>query len=416
MGRRKLVVINSYEIAREALVTKGKDFAGRPPHYFGSIFGRDSTDIAFQTFSAGWKAQHKMVMSALRLTEHKANVDLYIENLCEIFRSFHETSFNPRDPVFTTVGGCLASMIFGEELKINESELQALIEALHIFATSLAAANLVDTFPIFKYIPIGIIKKAKRAGEYRDELFERKYQEHVATFQKDNIRSVIDAMLKDLRENCGNLLAKKHLISSASDIFMPGTETPSAVLIWILFYAVKYPDVQARLHNQLDDAIGKTSRLPELSDKPNLPYLEAFIAEVQRIVSETPLAVPHSTTRDTSLAGFFIPRDMTVFVNLWAIHHDPDNWEDPFCFRPERFLDDQGRLRVEGIMPFSAGTRSCPGEGFSRRAVFLFAARLLYRFKFVLPDSERLPDEEESDYGIVLNCKPFKVCALTRRN
>lgn len=213
MGRRKLVVINSYEIAREALVTKGKDFAGRPPHYFGSIFGRGSTDIAFQTFSAGWKAQHKMVMSALRLTEHKANVDLHIENLCEKFRSFHETPFNPRDPIFTSVGGCLASMIFGEELKINESELQALIEALHIFATSLAAANLVDTFPIFKYIPIGIIKKAKRAGEYRDELFERKYQEHVATFQKDNIRSVIDAMLKDLRENCGNLLAKKHLIS-----------------------------------------------------------------------------------------------------------------------------------------------------------------------------------------------------------
>ena len=204
--------------------------------------------------------------------------------------------------------------------------------------------------------------------------------------------------------------------SSASDIFMPGTETPSTVLIWILFYAAKYPDVQARLNRQLDDAIGDANRLPELSDKPNLPYLDAFIAEVQRIVSETPLAVPHSTTRDTSLAGYFIPRDMTVFVNLWAIHHDPDYWDGPFCFRPERFLDEQGRLRVEGIMPFSVGTRSCPGEGFSRKTVFLYAARLLYLFKFECPPDEILPDEEDSDYGIVLSCKPFKITATARRN
>ena len=106
--------------------------------------------------------------------------------------------------------------------------------------------------------------------------------------------------------------------SSASDIFFPGTEDPTSILNWFLLYVTKHPDLQAKIHRQLDDVIGNTRRLPELSDKPNLPYLEAFIAEVQRIVSETPLAVPHSTTRDTSLAGFFIPRDMTVFVNLWA--------------------------------------------------------------------------------------------------
>ena len=195
---------------------------------------------------------------------------------------------------------------------------------------------------------------------------------------------------------------------------MPGTETPSSVLIWILFYAVKYPDVQARLHRELDDVIGNANRLPELSDKPNLPYLEAFIAEVQRIVSETPLAVPHSTTRDTSLAGFFIPRDTTVFVNLWAIHHDPDCWKDPFCFRPERFLNEQGRVRVEGIMPFSAGIRSCPGEKFGRNAVFLYAARLLYSFKFECPNDKVLPHVEDSDYGIVLDCQPFEILALER--
>ena len=51
MGSKKAVVINSYEIAREALLTKAKDFAGRPPHFLGSIFGRNGSGIAFDTFS-----------------------------------------------------------------------------------------------------------------------------------------------------------------------------------------------------------------------------------------------------------------------------------------------------------------------------------------------------------------------------
>ena len=173
--------------------------------------------------------------------------------------------------------------------------------------------------------------------------------------------------------------------------------------------------MQDRLHHQLDDVIGSTNRLPEFSDKPNLPFLDAFITEVHRIVSETPLAVPHSTTCDTSLSGYKIPRDRTVIINLWAIHHDPDIWADPFSFRPERFMDEHGRLHVEGVMSFSAGKRMCPGQSFAKKAVFLYLARLLSRFRFECPQGTTLPKEEESVYGIVIESKPFQVRAIPRK-
>ena len=204
-----------------------------------------------------------------------------------------------------------------------------------------------------------------------------------------------------------------YLFGSASDFFFAGTDTPSTQITWALFYVIKYPDVQARLHRELDNVVG-AERLPELSDKPNLSYLDAFLNEMVRIVSETPLAIPHLTMRETSLAGFYIPQDMTVIVNLWAIHHDLEYWEDPFTFRPDRFLDKEGRLGVHGILPFSAGIRSCPGERFGKKAVFLFLSRLLHRFKFECPEGEELPAEEDSDLGILRNCKPFKIRAITR--
>ena len=213
MGNRKVIVINSYDIAREALVKKAEDFAGRPHHFFGSIFGRNSTDLAFQTYSKRWKTQHKIAVTALRLTEEKANVASHVEQLCVTILSYNGKPFCPSDLVFKSFGNCLSSLIFGQENKLDDREVDALIEALHIFANSLGAANLIDTFPIFKYIPFDIIKKAERAGLMRDEIFERKFGEHVSTFRKDNIRDLIDCMIKEFRENGGGLLTEKHLIS-----------------------------------------------------------------------------------------------------------------------------------------------------------------------------------------------------------
>lgn len=415
MGTRKVIVINSYELAREALITKSKDFAGRPCHYFGNIFGRDGTDIAFQTFNKRWKMQHKLALTALRLTEGKVNIADHAEKLCNRFYSCDGMLFDPYDMIFNSLANCLSSLIFGKEHKLDDCEVKKLVHATHVFRDSLGAANLLDTFPILKYIPFDIIKKAKCAGKIRDEIFERKFGEHVSTFQKENIRDLIDALLKGFHELTDEgLVTKEHLISSASDFFFPGTETPSSIIMWAIYYAIKHPDVQAKLHRQLDDVIGSKNRPPEISDKPNLPYLNAFITEVHRIVSETPLAVPHSTTRDTSLAGFKIPRNMTVLINLWAIHHDPDVWGDPFSFRPERFLDENGQLYVEGVMTFSAGKRSCAGESFARKAVFLYLARLLKRFRFECPRGTTLPKEEESVFGIVLECKPFQIHAIPR--
>ena len=171
------------------------------------------------------------------------------------------------------------------------------------------------------------------------------------------------------------------------------------------------------MHRELDNVVG-AERLPELSDRPNLPCLDAFLTEmvriVVRIVSETPQAIPHPTTRDTTVAGFFILRDVTVFVNLWAIHHDIQYWVEPFTSRPERFLNEDRQFRVDGMLPFSAGIRTCPGEKFGKKVVFLFVARLFHRFKFECPKGEELPAEEDSDLGILRNCKPFKICAVAR--
>ena len=214
MGRQQVIVINSYEIAREALVTKAADFAGRPRHFFGDIFGRNCTDIAFQSLSSRWKIQHKLAITALRLTEDKANLADHVEKLCSRFNSFHGNPFCPHDIVINSLANCLSSLIFGKELKLDDREVEMLVEAVRVFRDSLDAVNMINTFPMLKYIPFDIIRKAKRAGEIRDEIFERKFGEHISTFQKGYTRDLIDALLMGFYEMAEDgLLTKQHLIS-----------------------------------------------------------------------------------------------------------------------------------------------------------------------------------------------------------
>ncbi|CAF89025.1 unnamed protein product, partial [Tetraodon nigroviridis] len=76
-------------------------------------------------------------------------------------------------------------------------------------------------------------------------------------------------------------------------------------------------------------------------------------------------------------------RGTRVLVNMWSIHHDPERWDKPDLFNPDRFRDPQGqRLTPSYFMPFGAGPRVCVGESLARLEIFLFLSSLLQRMSF----------------------------------
>lgn len=87
-----------------------------------------------------------------------------------------------------------------------------------------------------------------------------------------------------------------------------------------------------------------------------LPYTNAVIMECQRFASLVPLSIAHRNMKSTKLLGYHIPRDCVIIPNIWNVLHDPELWDDPDDFRPERFLSSEGHLiKPEYFIPFSAG-------------------------------------------------------------
>ena len=169
-----------------------------------------------------------------------------------------------------------------------------------------------------------------------------------------------------------------------------------------LLYLIAYPDVQAKVHEELARVVG--NRKPSLEDRDRLPYTQAFLQEATRFMPMGLLPPPRRASEDVTLKnGMVIPKNTQVtvmtfreanciFTKEWhafqvfncfnTIHMDAGNFADPETFKPERFLDGNGDfVRSDKVILFGIGKRRCPGEILARAEYFLFLTHLIQTFQ-----------------------------------
>uniref|UniRef100_A0A3Q4G9E4 Cytochrome P450, family 17, subfamily A, polypeptide 2 n=1 Tax=Neolamprologus brichardi TaxID=32507 RepID=A0A3Q4G9E4_NEOBR len=192
-----------------------------------------------------------------------------------------------------------------------------------------------------------------------------------------------------------------HVLMTAAETFGAGVETTSTTLLWILAYLLHHPEVQERVQKELDEHVG-SERTVTISDRGQLPYLNSVINEGMRIRPVSPVLIPHTAMTNSSIGGHIVSKGTRVLVNMWSIHHDPDHWDTPDLFKPERFLDQHGQqVTPSSFLPFGAGPRVCVGKSLAILEVFLFLSSLLQRMSFRVPNGAPLPNLQ-GRLGVVL--------------
>lgn len=174
--------------------------------------------------------------------------------------------------------------------------------------------------------------------------------------------------------------------------------------------------MQTRLQQEVDRVVDQT-RLPSIEDQQQLPYIMAFIYEVMRFTSFVPLTIPHSTTMDTTIMGYTIPKDTVVFINQWSINHDPALWNEPETFKPERFLNPNGTLNKDltsNVLIFSLGKRRCIGENLSKMQLFLFTSMLVHQCRFT--EDPARPVTMDFNYGLTLKPHKYNIQLFLRQD
>ncbi|TRZ25549.1 hypothetical protein HGM15179_001608 [Zosterops borbonicus] len=427
MGSHYVVVVNSYRHAREVLLRKGKDFAGRPRTVTTDLLSRGGKDIAFASYGPLWKFQRKLVHTALSMFgEGSLALERIIcreaASLCETLSAAQDMALDMAPELTRAVTNVVCSLCFNSSYRRGDPEFEAMLEYSQGIVDTVAKESLVDIFPWLQIFPNKDLALLKKCLQVRDQLLQQKFTEHKEAFCGDTVKDLMDALLQ-VRLSAENSsppepgleLTDDHLLMTVGDIFGAGVETTTTVLKWAVLYLLHYPEIQRKIQEEMDHKIGLV-RHPHLSDRPLLPYLEATISEVLRIRPVSPLLIPHVSLADTSIGEYSIPKGARVIINLWSVHHDEKEWDKPEEFNPGRFLDERGQhihSPSPSYLPFGAGIRVCLGKVLAKMELFLFLAWVLQRFTLECPEDQPLPSLE-GKFGVVLQVQKFQVKARLR--
>ena len=216
-----------------------------------------------------------------------------------------------------------------------------------------------------------------------------------------------------------NEASEESIKASFVTLIVAGVSTTANTLYSLINTLLHYPSVYNKLLDELDSVLG--DRQVTLKDREHLPYLMATLNEILRYSSILPFLRPHATVTDTEIDGRHVPAETLVFVNVWGLHHDPEVYPDPWEFKPERFLDKDGKLVPAGhrvrknMYAFGDGPRVCMGEVFARTRLFLITASLLQKLKFEAGNLKSSCDPRDYIPGTVpLLQSPYTVTSYIR--
>ncbi|XP_071298169.1 cytochrome P450 1A4-like [Agelaius tricolor] len=435
IGTRPVLVLSGLDTIRQALVKQGEDFMGRPDlysfHYISNgqslAFSPDSGEV--------WKARRKLAQSALKsfsvapsptsscsclLEEHVSKEAEYlVTKFLQLMEE--EKRFDLNQYLVVSVANVICAMCFGKRYEHEDQELLSLVNLGNEFGEVAGSGHPADFIPLLRYLPSRTMEVFKDINRRFNAFVQKIVQEHYSTFDKEHIRDITDSLIGHCQENStgedtGVQLSNEKIIHIVNDLFGAGFDTVATALSWSLMYVALYPNIQKKIHEELDRTIGRERR-PRLSDRGTLPYTEAFILEMFRHSSFLPFTIPHSTTKATVLNGYYIPKDTCVFINQWQVNHDEALWKEPSAFRPERFLSAAGtelnRAESEKVLSFGLGRRRCLGETIGRWEIFLFLTTLLQQLHFSLRPGEQV--DITPQYGLTMKYKKCEAFQIRQR-
>ncbi|KAB1669449.1 hypothetical protein ES319_1Z043600v1 [Gossypium barbadense] len=347
-GSRPVVVISSASSAEECFTKNDIIFANRPLLLYEKHLGYNYTSLIWDSYGDNW--QNLRRISSIQLLSGHCLQLLYATRLDEV-RLLLRKLFKDHDRMVD-----LKSRLF--ELMLNL--MMRMIAGKRYYGDDVA-----------------VVEEGTRFREIMRESFLWLEKSSLSTDEKKNMIEVMLSLQEQEPENYKDETIRSLMMV----LLLAGTDTSSGTVEWAMSFLLNHPQVLNKARIEIDTVVGQ-NRLIEESDLPNLPYLHCIINETFRIKPTGPLLVPHESSKECLVGGYRIPHGTMLLVNAWAIQNDPNNWEEPNVFRPERFEGLDPSNFAFRLMPFGNGRQRCPGEGLAMRMVGLTLGSLIQCFEW----------------------------------
>ncbi|KAG5572554.1 hypothetical protein H5410_062320 [Solanum commersonii] len=401
LGQKTTIVISSSLVAKEAF--KKQDLALSSKIDKDALHAHDHNQFSVIFLPASSsrrkylrKLLHSSIFSPNRLDASQHLRARKIEEFIAYCRqcSQYGTPVDIGQVASNTLVNIWSNTIFSEDLvDIYADPVKKFKHVIHYITYLIGKLNMVDYFPLLKGIdPQWINRNSFTTYEkllwiFRGFIDQRLEQRNISTTVRST-NDFLDVLLniseEEKKGDANAILMDRNQIQHLClDIFVSGSDSSSAVLEWAMLELMKNPETMKRAKAELAEVVGDEHKTIEEKDVGRLPYLQCIGSQ--------------------------------VLVNVWAIGRDPDIWEDPLAFKPERFWDsinlDFHDNNFE-LIPFGVGRRMCVGLPLAIRAIPSMLGSLLNSFDWTLEENIAPKDLEEK-FGLILaKSRPLRLVPI----
>ncbi|RPD65871.1 cytochrome P450 [Lentinus tigrinus ALCF2SS1-7] len=445
-----VVVANTLEVANELLDKRSAIYSDRPRMVMLCELVGFGWGTAFMPYGDPWRDSRRMAhhefspssVKRFRPNEHKATRRF-------LFNMYHHPE-KMMDNLRHLAGATILSIGYDIDVKSLHDHWIVTAEAAadSISETTNAGSYLVDVVPILKHLPVwfpgaGFQKQARTWRASVDRLLNAPYEDVQRRLVTDEVgdcaaKSLIEAFGRTPKDPAYTDYIMRATLGS---LYVGGADTTVSALGSFFLAMVLNPEIQEKARKELDHVVG-SHRLPEFSDEPSLPYIDAIVKETLRWNPVVPLGdqllfplsvrqyvliegapdVPHMLTEDDVYNGYFLPKGTLVVANTWAILHDAKAYPEPSKYNPDRFLRPDGTLdpsvRDPSVAAFGFGRRICPGRFMAVDSIWITIASVLSMFeirKAVGEDGKQITPDGEYHRAFLCHPKPFP-CVIKPRS
>ncbi|KAK4568801.1 hypothetical protein RGQ29_004281 [Quercus rubra] len=414
LGEVPTVVVSSARLAKEVMKTHDLALASRPQIFSAKHLFYDCTDVAFSPYGAYWRHIRKIcileLLSAKRVQSYSFVREEEVARLvCRVAESYPSTT-NLTKMLGLYANDVLCRVAFGRDFSAGgEYDRHGFQKMLEEYQVLLGGFSIGDFFPSMEFIHslTGMKSRLQSTFQRFDKLFDQLLTEHAnPNKEKEENKDLVDVLLDIQKDGSDEMpLTTDNIKAIILDMFAAGTDTTFITLDWGMTELIMNPKVLQRAQAEVRSIVGERRAVLE-SDLPQLHYMKAVIKEIFRLHPPAPVLVPRESMEEVNIDGYDIPAKTRFFVNAWAIGRDPESWENPYVFEPERFMGSTVDFKGQHfeLIPFGAGRRSCPAITFGTASVELALAQLLHSFDWELPPGITAKDLDMTEvFGITMH-------------
>jgi len=259
---------------------------------------------------------------------------------------------------------------------------------------------------------------AARCQELITDFLKRRDREELDEFE---LQSYMASNLSHVEESMTSL-TEQEFKEMTTFLLIASVDTTSTILQWILIHLAFYPEVQAKVRNEILSKVSQNGCSEELAGvmrkgiKKQLPYLSSVIREIHRVRPAMAWTATKDPQCEVDLGGYKVSAGVPCILDIFSIQNDPDIVDNPQEFCPERWEESAIRARVGTKAevldhpllkdPFSAGARMCPGSRVARVEVFAIIATLVRKYEFSLAPGQDIKTINDIKYKFAATIPP----------